>query len=108
MASRARWRPRREDSRCSSCCPAGSQPKARAMRELLAGKSPDSAWLFRRVALAADALEIPRDAIGGIVTLAWLHHGLSGGVRADARAARGASSSSLAPGPLQQLAAPWL
>jgi hypothetical protein len=58
---------------------------------LLAGETESSAVLFRWVRAAVEALAIPPDAVGPVVTLGWLHHGLS-------PVARDEAAQSLAPG----------
>ncbi|HEX6702184.1 MAG TPA: hypothetical protein VF101_15760 [Gaiellaceae bacterium] len=58
---------------------------------LLLGETRSSEVLFRWVRAAVRALELPADAVGPVVTLGWLHHGLS-------PVARDAASSALAPG----------
>jgi hypothetical protein len=58
---------------------------------LLRGETPSSAILFHWLRRAADALEVPAQAVGPIVTLGWLQH------RATA-SARAAAARSLAPG----------
>ena len=64
------------------------QPGARERHaaRLLRGETPSSGVLRRWLAAAVQRLAVPTDAIGPIVTLGWLHHGLSAGVRADALA----------------------
>jgi hypothetical protein len=49
---------------------------------LLRGELPSSAILFRWLRTAVDSLSLPAESVGPIVTLAWLHHGLSAGARA--------------------------
>jgi Phosphotransferase enzyme family len=58
---------------------------------LLLGQTPSSQILFRWLRAAIGALEIPPAAVGPVVTLAWLHHGLS-------RVSRTANAQALAPG----------
>ncbi len=76
---------------------------------LLRGKLAASATLFGRVRAAAERLDVPPEAVGPIVTLAWLHHGTSAAKRAQVGAERGAQvgSPSVA-APLQQVATYWL
>jgi hypothetical protein len=59
--------------------------------QLLLGRTPSSEVLFRWVREAVAALELPAEAVGPVVTLGWLHHGLS-------PVARDAASTALAPG----------
>ena len=83
--------------------------KRHAMLSLLRGDSPDSDLLFRRLAEAAAAFGIPRDAIGPIVTLAWLHHGRSRSARVDRGQSQGASTGRVSTaGPLERIAETWL
>jgi hypothetical protein len=49
---------------------------------LLRGDSPDSVFLFTRVAAAAKELQLRPETIGPIVTLGWLHHARSAMIRA--------------------------
>ena len=71
---------------------------------LFGGHSQYSALLFRWVRAAVTALAIPPVAVGPVVTLCWLHHGLS----ADARA-RALGGSAAAPlGHLAVLGSHWL
>jgi hypothetical protein len=89
--------------------PEDNQEKERRMLELLRGELVTSGLLFGRLAAAAAAFGVPANAVGPIVTLGWLHHGLS----ADARARRGSRQGATtgAPssaGPLQQIADSWL
>jgi hypothetical protein len=58
---------------------------------LLLGETPSSELLFSWVREAVRALELPPDAVGPVVTLGWLHHGLS-------PVARDEASRALAPG----------
>jgi hypothetical protein len=44
---------------------------------LLLGSMASSAILFRWIRAGAESLDIPSTAVGTIVTLCWLHHGLS-------------------------------
>jgi hypothetical protein len=75
--------------------------------ELLRGDSSRSPFLFGWVERAVRDLQIPREAVGPIVTLGWLHHGLSHRTRATAlRRAGGGEPAS--PGPLGRLARIWL
>ena len=58
---------------------------------LLLGETESSDVLFRWVREAVDVLGLPSEAVGPVVTLGWLHHGLS-------PVARDAASRELAPG----------
>lgn len=58
---------------------------------LLRGDAGSSEMLFRWVRRAVEALDLPAEAVGPVVTLGWLHHGLS-------PLARGAAADELAPG----------
>lgn len=71
---------------------------------LFAGHSPHSSILFRWVGAAVRALQVPPSAVGSLVTLCWLHHGLSAGARA-----RSLGDSAAAPlGHLGLLGSHWL
>jgi hypothetical protein len=71
---------------------------------LFAGHSAHSALLFRWIREAVRALQIPPAAVGPLVTLCWLHHGLS----ADART-RALGASRAAPlGHLGLMGPHWL
>jgi len=48
---------------------------------LFRGELPSSEILFRWLRRTVEALAIPNESVGPIVTLCWLHHGLSGGAR---------------------------
>jgi hypothetical protein len=48
---------------------------------LFRGELPSSEILFRWLRSSAEALGIPKESVAPIVTLCWLHHGLSGGHR---------------------------
>ena len=50
---------------------------------LFRGELPSSDILFRWLRWSAEALAIPLESVAPIVTLCWLHHGLSGGVRRE-------------------------
>ena len=58
---------------------------------LFAGRSPHSPVLFGWVRAAVEALQIPPAAVGPLVTLCWLHHGLSAELRGRALAASAAA-----------------
>jgi hypothetical protein len=53
---------------------------------LFRGSLPSSATLFEWIRRAAQVSEIPPDAVGRIITLCWLHHGLSHKRRGEAMA----------------------
>jgi hypothetical protein len=44
---------------------------------LYRGELPQSSLLFRWIRRAAEAAAVPATAVGAIITLGWLHHGLS-------------------------------
>jgi hypothetical protein len=48
---------------------------------LFRGELPSSEILFRWLRRSVEALAIPEESVAPIVTLCWLHHGLSGGDR---------------------------
>lgn len=58
---------------------------------LFAGRSPHSPLLFRWIRDVVRALQIPPAAVGPLVTLCWLHHGLSTQARTHALAASAAA-----------------
>jgi len=79
------------------------------MLALLRGELEESSVLFDYVRRAARELELPAETIGPIVTLGWLHHGLSANARAQRGRAFGAVTRGASQvGPLQKLARPWL
>ena len=79
------------------------------MLALLRGELGTSALLFGRVAAAAAAFGVPTKAVGPVVTLGWLHHGLSAEARARRGSTRGAATGApSSAGPLQQIADSWL
>lgn len=76
--------------------------------ELLRGELPASAVLFDHVARMARELGIRAASVGPVVTLGWLHHGLSHRKRASAVDRAGAGGPPGLPGPLGRLAKSWL
>lgn len=62
-----------------------TSPSARDAHNLrlFRGELPSSELLFRWVRRAAEAFAVPPDAVGPLVTLCWLHHGLSHVPRGD-------------------------
>jgi hypothetical protein len=74
---------------------------------LFRGETDLSAVLFRWIRSAAEALEIPPEAVAPVITLGWLHHGLS-------HVTRSASLETYAPGsaatlpPIERFARSWL
>lgn len=77
---------------------------------LHSGGSRFSAGFFRKVLEAAAAGNVPRDLVGTLVTLNWLHHGLSARQRADAlRSIHGAATARSAAVPdFAGLATDWV
>jgi hypothetical protein len=76
---------------------------------LLRGELDVSQVLFTRLRSAAERMGIPLEAVGPIVTLAWLHHGRSARQRELVGAEHAAETRrSSAAGPLQQVARYWL
>ena len=75
---------------------------------LLRGDLPESPALFGYVARMADDLVIPHSAVGPIVTLGWLDHGLSHRRRTSTIDRAGEGWSHGEPGPLGRLAEGWL
>ena len=51
---------------------------------LLRGETESSAVLFRWLRATVDTLALPPEAVGPVVTLGWLHHGLSPAARDEA------------------------
>lgn len=84
--------------------PADPGTLLRRTLDLFRGTSPHSPLLFRWIRTAATRLQVSPDAVGPVVTLCWLHHGLSAAARA--RALGGTAPA--APGHLAMLAEPWL
>lgn len=72
--------------------------------KLFAGRSPYSPLLFKWLRAAVTALQIPRGAVGPLVTLCWLHHGLS----AEARSHQLTTSAAAPLGHLALLGRHWL
>jgi hypothetical protein len=72
---------------------------------VLTGTAAGSSVLFRWLDDYTTALGIPSSSVGALVTLCWLHHGLSPGRRARAAGGEGVVRP---PGHLAQLAVPWL
>jgi hypothetical protein len=88
---------------------ADGRSKEHVVAALLRGELPLSTALFTRVAEGAGQLGVPLTAVGPVVTLAWLHHGLSADARARTGAAHGATTGAAsATGPLQRVASYWL
>lgn len=76
-------------------------------RLLLRGALPLSAELFAWLGRAAQELGVPRDAVGPVVTLGWLHHGVSPRLRTAAVERAGGGEPAL-PGPASRIARTWL
>ncbi len=72
--------------------------------ELFRGRAPGSHVLFRWVREMVARLGVAPDQVGALVTLCWLHHGLSAERRRQALA--GAAAAPV--GHLAQMARPWL
>jgi hypothetical protein len=79
-----------------------------AMLALLRGELPHSARVFELLLDGAAALGVPRPGIAPIVTLGWLHHGLSAAARGATASRRRVTAAGAADAPLQRLAARWL
>ena len=86
--------------------PAGERPEARVVR-LYRGEHPYSQLLFDWVARAVEATAVPPEAVGRIVTLGWLHHGLSHFHR-RAALEREQAIGYPSPPPLERMATVWL
>lgn len=76
-------------------------------RRLLRGESRRSRMLFGWIGRAARELDVPREAVGRIVTLGWLHHGLSPRLRGAEVGRMGGGDAGL-PAPASRLAPIWL
>jgi len=59
----------------------GEEARDEHNRRLFRGELPSSALLFKWLRRTVDALAIPAGSVAPIVTLCWLHHGLSGRAR---------------------------
>jgi hypothetical protein len=86
--------------------PATERPEDRVVR-LYRGEHPHSQRLFDWTAHAVEATAVPPDAVGRIVTLGWLHHGLSHFHR-RAALEREQAVGYPSPPPLERLATVWL
>jgi hypothetical protein len=86
--------------------PASERPEERVVR-LYRGEHPHSRLLFDWIARAVEATAVPPDAVGWIVTLGWLHHGLSHFHR-RAALEREQAIGYPSPPPLERLATVWL
>jgi Phosphotransferase enzyme family len=75
--------------------------------KLFRGALPSSATLFEWIRRGVRAAEIPPDAVGRIVTLCWLHHGLSHTRRGDTLRRTTGSGQPLLPA-AERIAAIWL
>ena len=86
--------------------PASERPEDRVVR-LYRGEHPHSRRLFEWITRAVDATAVPHDAVGRIITLGWLHHGLSHFHR-RAALEREQAIGYPSPPPLERLATVWL
>jgi hypothetical protein len=77
------------------------------VEELYGGRLRHSGLLFAWIRRAVEATEIPPGAVGPILTLGWMHHGLSHVARGDALSRTGALGYP-SPPPLGKLARVWL
>jgi hypothetical protein len=95
---------------CSAMAgPADAAAKQQAVLDVLRGRLPSSAQLFEWVARGAESAGVAPAAVGPIVTLGWLHHGLSSQPRAAAGRAHAGDAAAIAPvGPLERVAEYWL
>jgi hypothetical protein len=80
---------------------------AGAMLALLRGDTDSARILFRWLKAGADSLGVAYDAVPSIVTLCWLHHGLSHVTRGHLGATGDGSASSFVP-PIERVAPAWL
>jgi hypothetical protein len=87
-------------------CPGGATRPQHTTR-LFRGELPTSPILFRWTRRAADALRIPRRAVGPLATLCWLHHARSPAQRAAALDAYAPGSAAPLHG-TEQVAGAWL
>jgi hypothetical protein len=87
-----------------------SQPDKRDSHNLrlFRGELPSSAILFGWVRRYCEALSIPDENIGPVVTLGWLHHGMSGGHRRVAVEAYSTDSASGELADAERIARLWL
>jgi hypothetical protein len=60
--------------------------------QLFRGEIPSSEILFRWIRAGVEAFGIPPDAVGSIVTLCWLHHGIADNLRGETRGTLGVGS----------------
>jgi hypothetical protein len=74
---------------------------------LLRGELPSSHVLFGWLREAVDELDLPPDSVGKIVTLGWLHHGLSHPARTSAVGEYAAGPTG-PPAPASRIAPYWL
>jgi hypothetical protein len=77
-------------------------------RRLFRGELPSSEILFRWVRRTVEALEIPEESVAPIVTLCWLHHGLSGGARRATADLRTPGDAATALADAERIARLWL
>jgi hypothetical protein len=71
---------------------AGPSRRDRYAASLFRGEEELSEVLFRWLRVGAEAAQVPREAIGRVVTLGWLHHGLSHVAREAEARRRGPTS----------------
>lgn len=74
---------------------------------LFRGETDLSAVLFRWIRAAAKALEIPPNAVAPLITLCWLHHGLSHVTRSAALETHAPGSATTLPS-IERFARSWL
>ena len=87
---------------------ADDERKLEAMIALLRGELDTSPVLFELLAAAASKARVPAESVGAVVTLGWLHHGLSAAARTERRAGLGAGAASSTPALTRALAHRWL
>lgn len=87
---------------------ADDRRKLEAMVALVRGELDTARVLFELLGVAARASGVPLDAVGSVVGLGWLHHGLSARDRAEERAERGAGAPTVTPGLMAALAERWV
>lgn len=91
-------------------CRAGMQTVDRLAEALalLRGDHPDSAALFAQVRRQVTTLDVAPSAVGAVVTLGWLHHGLSAARRVRSLDEHTAGDPAATTSLQAALALPWL
>jgi hypothetical protein len=76
-------------------------------RRLYRGESASSDVLFRWIARMVEATSLPREAVGPLATLCWMHHGVSHLARGETADALAAGDAAFAT-PFEGIARAWL